>query len=64
MKDVAIILSENGFLRDCPVPLWKIKVTDDQYASLKEYLTYRYSVDGSFENCPKEAALYLSLIHI
>ena len=60
MTDLAKILSSNGITEGCPVPLWKIKVTDDQYASLKEYLTYRYSVDKSFVNCPKEAALYIA----
>ena len=60
MTDLATILSNNGITEGCPVPLWKIKVTDDQYASLKEYLTYKYSVDGTFENCPKEAALYIA----
>lgn len=60
MKDLGEILSMNLRTVECPAPLWKIKVTDDQYEELKEYLIYKYSIDGSFANCPKEAALYLA----
>jgi hypothetical protein len=60
MMNLETILSSSGITEGCPVPLWKIKVTDDQYASLKEFLIYKYSIEGSFDNCPKEAALYIA----
>ena len=60
MTTLDSILESNGFFDGCPAPLWKIKVNDEQYNSLKEYLVYRYSVDGNFNGCPKEAALLFS----
>lgn len=60
MLDFNSILRCRGFLYECPTPLWKIKVTDDQYNSLKEYLVDQYTKYGNFDYCPKEAALYLA----
>jgi len=60
MTTLDSILESNGFFDGCPAPLWKIKVNDEQYNSLKEYLVYRYSVDGHFNSCPKEAALFFA----
>ncbi len=43
---------------ECPTPLWKLKVTDDEYESLRLYLAQEYLVKGSFNGCPKEVALF------
>ncbi len=60
MLDFKTILLENGFSDGCPTPLWKIKVTDNQFFSLKDYLVTQYNNNHHFNNCPKEAALYLA----
>ena len=36
MTTLDSILESNGFFDGCPAPLWKIKVNDEQYNSLKE----------------------------
>ena len=43
---------------ECPTPLWKLKVTDDEYESLRQFLAKEYLEKGSFNWCPKEVALF------
>lgn len=51
------ILSYRG-LSVCPTPLWKLKVTDEEYEQLRQFLFDEYTHVGSFRRCPKESALY------
>lgn len=57
MLSFKTILNDNGFTTGCPAPLWKLRLTDNQFESLKQYLVYKYLDDGDFNACPREAAL-------
>lgn len=52
----------NRQLEDSPIPtpLWRLKVTDDEYCQLRQLLATEYSTSKSFEKYPKDAALYLA----
>lgn len=43
---------------ECPTPLWKLKVKDDEYESLRHFLAREYLVKGSFNGYAKEIALF------
>lgn len=47
-------------LSQLPDYLWRLKVTDEQYLGLREYLVSRWKYFGSFNSCPREAALYMA----
>ena len=51
------LLIARGF-SECPTPLWKLKVTDDEYESLRQFLAKEYLKKGSFNGCAKEVALF------
>ena len=53
---------ESRNLTTCPLPLWKLKLTDDEYQRLKEYIrswtiTFRHNC---FRQCTKECALLVA----
>ena len=43
---------------ECPTPLWKLKVKDDEYESLRQFLARGYLAKGSFNGYAKEIALF------
>ena len=51
------LLIARGF-SECPTPLWKLKVTDDEYESLRQFLAKEYLKKDSFNGCAKEVALF------
>ena len=59
MEFFSKILSKRGYIT-CPTPLWKLKVNDEEYLELQEFLKDKYNLNGNFKRYPKEAALYLA----
>lgn len=58
------ILQSRG-LDKCPTPLWKLKITDHEYAELKELLGYRTHLyyapeENRFHKCARECAIFYS----
>lgn len=51
------LLKSKG-VAECPTPLWKLKVNDDEYESLRQFLSREYLINGSFRGCAKELALF------
>lgn len=47
-------------LADCPLPLWRLKVTDKEYETLKGLLQEHARMYRSFDNVKKEAALFFA----
>ena len=62
MIDFSTILSKRG-LETCPTPLWKLKLTDEEYEQLKDLLTFRIQLYSSPDENPfirhtRECALF------
>lgn len=51
------ILNTRG-LADMPAPLWRLKLSDDEYKGLKGVLVDIFNRESSFRSCPKESALF------
>ena len=51
------ILSKRN-LSELPLPLWKLRISDNEYAELKKELYNYYSLHYTFGGLEKEALLY------
>ena len=60
MKSLFNVFLERRGLSSCPLPLWRLKITDSEYFELRTYLADIWRSYRSFNSCPREAALYMA----
>lgn len=60
MKSLFNEFLERRGLSVCPLPLWRLKITDSEYFELRTYLADNWRSYRSFGSCPREVALYMA----
>lgn len=60
MKSFFDSLLDNRHYEECPLPLWKLKITDEEYKALKEFLEQRTYEGHPFKKFRKESVLFFA----